>query len=120
MDKMTRQLLESKGFKFNSGRKIVAPDDMSPIVRGSFGNIIDFISDEHGYFDPATIKVNENTPVEVVNFVRSFMSTPVVPLPPDATTKDADVFGKIIPRHVGDASSLSDYLDHVVSKSKLS
>lgn len=86
-------------------------DNITPIVVGPFGNVVHILcdgSDPKG-FDPLSVRLSENTPIEVNKFI-SAMTTPHASFDTGDSVK---TFNDIIPRCI-DAASFGKYFDKVV------
>lgn len=90
---------------------IPAEKDIYDLVHSSFGSVLDCVKDADGRFNPLTIPVTSHSPQEVVDFVQAFTCRPTAPVTPDADNISEDVFGKIVPRSVRDASSAAQYVN---------
>lgn len=84
--------------------------DMQEIASGRFKDIINLLvkASDDGHFDPAQVKITDGTPSEVVEFIQSFMLQPTAALP----SEGENALMRIIPRSIGDATSLREYLDY--------
>lgn len=108
--KYTDAQLARRGYIRHETPDIPLSTTMIEIATGRFGNVIQLLQSfsSNGHFDPASISITSGTPSEVVEFIQNYMMQPVSAYSADG----ANALSRIIPRSVGDASSLGQYLEY--------
>lgn len=106
------QLISMGLHPIHSTVEIDAPDDIPDLVCGPYKHIINILNKDVGPkgFDPLSVQLNDNTPLEVSRFISAMTSRPHQSID---TADTVETFRDIFPRNL-DAGSFGRYFDNFI------